>query len=263
VVAFYEMLESGSGGEVFRSTEHTGGPWDPGAQHGGPPAALLGRALERCAPRPDTRLARVTVEILGPVPVGELTVHAGVARPGRRVELVEARATSGGREVLRASGWRICAEPGRAPARDPGGPPPPVLPATARGFTFDGGEGFAYGRAVEWRFAAGAPDEPGPAEVWTRLRGQVVAGEEPTGWQRVLAVADSGNGLSAELPLAGWLFINPELTVHLVRPPRGEWVCVQARTSVDTDGIGLAETSLADVDGRIGAGMQSLLVARR
>ena len=257
-LAFYEP----AGDDVFRSTPATAGPWDPAAQHGGPPSALIGRALERCQPRADTRLARVTVEILGPVPVGELRVRARVARPGRRVELVEAAVESGGREVLRATGWRIAIAAGKCPAiRHPNAPPP--RPASAQDFSFDGADGFGYGDAVEWRFASGAPDRPGPAAVWTRLRGGVVAGEEPTGWQRVLAVADSGNGISAELPLRQWLFINPELTVHLVRPPVGEWVCVQARTTASADGIGLAQTAISDLDGRIGAGAQSLLVAPR
>lgn len=161
-----------------------------------------------------------------------------------------------------APGWRVSAEPGRSAAL-PHPEAPPSLPETEAEFTFDGSEGFGYGRAVEWRFAAGGPDALGPADVWTRLRGEVVAEEGPTGWQRVLAVADSGNGVSAELPLDRWLFINPELTVHLVRPPTGPWVCLQARTIVSDDGLGLAQTVVSDETGRIGAGAQALLVAPR
>ncbi len=255
---FYTPL----GEDSYRATSATAGPWDPAAQHGGPPSALVGRALERCEHRGDTRLARVTVEILGPVPVGDLRVRSRVARPGRRVELVEAVIEAGGRDVLRGTGWRVSAEPGRSAAL-PHPEAPPSLPETEAEFTFDGSEGFGYGRAVEWRFAAGGPDALGPADVWTRLRGEVVADEGPTGWQRVLAVADSGNGVSAELPLDRWLFINPELTVHLVRPPTGPWVCLQARTIVSDDGLGLAQTVVSDETGRIGAGAQALLVAPR
>ena len=82
------------------------------------------------------------------------------------------------------------------------------------------------------RFAAGGWDEPGPATVWTRLRVPVVAGEEPSRPQRVLAVADSANGVSAVLPFGDWLFINPELTVHLRRAARGEWICLDAETTI-------------------------------
>jgi len=255
---FYEPLGDGA----YRSTDETVGPWGPDSQHGGPPAALVGGVLESCEPREGMRLARVTVEILGPVPVAELQVRARVARPGRRVELLEAVVAAGGRDVLRATGWRIAAEQGRAVAVA-GTDPVPPRPEGETPFTFDGAGLFGYGRAVEWRFATGASDRPGPAAVWTRLRGEVVAGAEPSGWQRVLAVADSGNGVSAELPLRDWLFINPDLTVALVRPPVGEWVCLQAHTTIAGDGIGLAQSVLSDDTGGLGRGLQTLLVAPR
>lgn len=99
--------------------------------------------------------------------------------------------------------------------------------------------------------------------MWTRLRVPVVAGEASTGLQRVLAAADSGNGVSAVLPLRDWLFINPELTVHVRRAPRGEWICLDAETSIAAGGAGLARSVLSDDDGVVAAGAQSLLVAPR
>jgi hypothetical protein len=80
---------------------------------------------------------------------------------------------------------------------------------------------------------------------------------------RVLSVADSGNGLSSELDVATWHFINPELTVHLHREAAGEWVCVDATTVVSEGGAGLATTALSDLEGPVGVGAQSLLVAPR
>jgi hypothetical protein len=87
--------------------------------------------------------------------------------------------------------------------------------------------------------------------------------EEPTGLQRVLAVADSGNGLSAVLPPGKWLFINPELTVHFRREPRGEWICLDAETAITEGGAGLATLTLSDDDGVVAHGAQCLLVAPR
>jgi acyl-CoA thioesterase len=113
------------------------------------------------------------------------------------------------------------------------------------------------------RFAAGGWSQPGPATVWTRLREPIVPDEEPTGLQRVLAVADSGNGVSAALPWEQWLFINPELTVHLRREPRGEWICLDAETTIVHGGAGLARSTLSDDDGVVALGTQSLLVAPR
>jgi len=88
----------------------------------------------------------------------------------------------------------------------------------------------------------------------------VVDGETPSPVQRVVAAADFGNGISAELDFRTALFINPDLTVSLTRPPEGEWVCVDARTRFGAPGLGTAESVLWDVDGRIGRAVQDLLV---
>jgi hypothetical protein len=252
--AFYEPLGDGR----FRSTPHTAGPWDPAFQHAGPPAALLGRALERCAPRDDLVPARLTFEILRPVPVAELAVTARVVRPGRSVELLDGELTAGGEPVMTVRAWRVKATGAETVADQA----PPARPAEATPPP-PGLDGFGYGQAVELRFAAGAWQEAGPATVWTRLRVPVVAGEEPTGLQRVLAVADSANGVSAVLPLGEWLFINPELTVHLRRPPHGEWICLDAETTISHGGAGFARSVLSDDDGVVAQGAQSLLVAPR
>jgi hypothetical protein len=240
----------------FRATSSTAGPWEPGLQHAGPLCALLGRALEACAPRADMVLARVTFEILGAVPVGEVVVAAAVTRPGRSVELLEATLEADGRTAVAARAWRVGrrgAPPAGAAARPPAVPENPGPPAPFSG----------YADAVELRFAAGGWHEPGPATVWTRLRVPVVDGEAPSGLQRVLAVADSGNGVSAVLPFAEWMFINPELTVHVRREARGEWICLDAETTLEPDGAGLARSTLSDAEGPVAHGSQSLLVAPR
>ena len=255
-MAFYEPLGDGR----FRSTAHTTGPWDARSQHGGPPSALLGRAVEQCAPRDDMQVGRVTVELLGAVPVDEITVSARVLRPGRSVELVEAVLSAGGRDAARAYAWRVKRTVGASvPSRT--APAPPVPEATPDRSVDGWIEG--YLQAMEWRFAAGHFTEPGPSTVWGRMREELVAGEEPTPLQRVLVVADSGNGVSSELDLNRWHFINPELTVHLHREAVGEWVCLDATTTISDGGLGLATSVLSDTTGPVAVGAQSLLVAPR
>jgi hypothetical protein len=116
---------------------------------------------------------------------------------------------------------------------------------------------------MEYRFLTGAFMEAGPARVWMRMRVPLVAGEEPTPLQRVLAAADSGNGVSAALDWRSYLFINVDLSVHLHRLPSGEWVCLDAVTLPERNGIGLADTALHDEHGPIGRALQTLLVDRR
>jgi len=263
---FFEPL----GDERYRPTPHASGPWDPGAQHGGPPAALLGRAVEAASALPEGRTVRMSLDLLSPVPLRDLGVSARILRRGRRVEQVEAELADAGRTVMRATAWRIrTAElPELRPAPDvaalePGPDGPSTsLDAQAEAAGWHGADA-GYLAAMEWRFVEGSFLASGPAATWVRMRVPLVAGEEPTGLQRVLCAADSGNGISAELDLRTHLFINPDLTVVLARQPRGEWVGMRSRTALAGDGTGLARTELFDLDGPIGTGAQTLLVDRR
>lgn len=115
---------------------------------------------------------------------------------------------------------------------------------------------------MEVRQARGSWTDSGPATVWFRLRVAVVAGEEPTALQRVAAAADVGNGVSAALERGRYLFINPDLTIALHRPPAGEWVGLDAVTHAEAHGVGLAESALYDERGRIGRSVQTLIVDR-
>lgn len=248
-------------GSRWRATTHTIGPWDPGAQHGGPPSALLARAVERCAPRDDVQVARMTVEILGQIPVGELDLRVRMARPGRSVELVEAVLSAAGRDVARASGWRVRRTEGvQVDSREPVPPPVPEGPG---GNGLGGADAVGYLAAVEWRSVRGGFDVPGPSAAWARLRHPLVADEPTSPLQRLMCTADSGNGISSELDWNRWLFINPELTVHVHREPVGEWLCLDARTTVSDGGCGLATSVLSDQQGPVAVGAQSLLVAPR
>ncbi len=258
--AFYEP-----DGDRYSATELTRGPWDPGAQHAGPPAALLGREIERLPDAAEFQVGRVTCEILRSVPIAPVRVSARVLRPGRRVQLVEAElCDEAGEPLMRASAWRLCTAPLEIPpeAMAAAGPPPGPGQGAEAEF-FPTGEELGYHSAMEVRFVRGGFVEPGPALVWLRMRQPLVAGEEPSPLQRVLVTADVGNGVSASLDYRRYLFINVDLTVHLERMPVGEWVCVDAQTLPQPSGNGTAESVLSDEGGRIGRALQTLLIAQR
>ena len=114
---------------------------------------------------------------------------------------------------------------------------------------------------MEIRFVKGRFDELGASAAWFRLRCPVVAGEEPSPFQRAAAAGDFGNGVSAELDFRTHVFINPDLTVSLTRPPVGEWICLDAADPVrHPRSSGSAASVLWDREGRIGRALQSLLV---
>ncbi|MEV6655307.1 hypothetical protein [Streptomyces sp. NPDC051219] len=112
-------------------------------------------------------------------------------------------------------------------------------------------------------FHRGSVPRTGPGNVLDADAPALIAGYEPRPLDRVLVAADSGNGISNVLDFSRTVFINPDLTVHLHRHPVGEWVCVDARTSVDAPGIGLADAQLHDEKGPIGRSAQSLFIAPR
>jgi acyl-CoA thioesterase len=244
----------------FVATQLASGPWNPNALHGGAPAALIVRAFERLPTSRGLCLGRVTCDFIRPVPVGPLAVHAEVARPGRRVQLLDGAIVAGGVEVVRARALRVvAADAGRAHSDEVAPPPGPErgrsgeLPGLHRPrFATD---------AIEIRFIAGGFGG-GPATAWFRLTRPLVGDETPSALQHLAAASDFGAGLSATLPRTDYLFINVDLTVYVERAPVGEWICLDSRTRIGSDGIGLAESTLYDERGRVGRATQALLVAR-
>jgi Acyl-CoA thioesterase C-terminal domain/Acyl-CoA thioesterase N-terminal domain len=259
VDAFYEKT-----GDGFIATELTRGPWDPDAQHAGPPSALLGRAIEQVDGGEGFQVARITLEILRPVPIRPVRVEAELVRPGRSVQMIEATLSGEDGPLMVARAWRIRTSELSIPedvVTTPEAPPGPEegdVPAF-----FETAQSVGYHTAMEWRSVSGGFREPGPAIVWMRMGCALVAGEEPTPLQRTLVAADVGNGISAVLDWTRYVFINVDLSVHLERMPVGEWVCVDAVTLPQRNGIGVAESVLSDERGRIGRAAQALLVAQR
>jgi hypothetical protein len=252
-------------GDRFVPTELCRGPWSPDAQHGGPPAALLARSVERFEDGEAMQVARLTVELLRPVPLAPLTVTTRWARPGRSVQLVETALRAGDVEVARALGLRIRRVPVPLPAGADARPVPP--PGPERGTRPPWADGLPrpafHHDAVEHRFVAGSLERPGPATDWIRLRVALVAGEAVSPLARVASAADFGNGVSWVLsPIDGYSFVNPDLTIYLHREPVGEWVCLEAVTWAEPHGVGLAESRLWDETGTIGRALQSLLLRR-
>jgi acyl-coenzyme A thioesterase PaaI-like protein len=276
---------------AIHPTEHARGPWDPAALHGGAPAALLTSVFEHMEPGAELRIARLGFELLRPIPFAPLRLSARIVRPGRRVQELagELSATdpASGRQqtICRASALRVrevtaevaaaagsATRPGARPGEggdddrdgDAGDAPlPPPDTATPVLFSLNDSAGPSFAAsAMEMRWL----DDPkalGPARVWMRLRHPLLPGEEPTPLARLAATADFGNGVGAALAFERFLFINADLTLHLHRQPRGEWIGIDARTLLDSGGTGLAESVLHDAHGPVGRAFQTLVVQPR
>ncbi|HEY4427665.1 MAG TPA: thioesterase family protein [Solirubrobacteraceae bacterium] len=260
--------------EGFVPTGHARGPWDPAALHGGAPAALITAAFERLQPGAELQIARLGFELLRPIPFAPLTLSTRIVRPGRRVQELACELHSGDQLVCRASALRVQPVPEGLPELEPpeldGGQPRDgraSMPGPDAGtpviFALDGasGESFAAS-AMEMRWLED-PRALGPARVWMRLRHPLLEGEPPSPLARLAATADFGNGVSAALPFDRYVFINADLMIHLLRPPRGEWIGLHARTLLHGGGSGLAESVLHDVRGVVGRAFQTLVVEPR
>lgn len=248
----------------YRATPLSGSPWSPDALHGGPPAALLAREIERFEDGERFNVVRITVELLRPVPFERLEMSAHLRRPGRNVQLIEATLRSPEHDVARASGLRIrrseIALPEGIDDESPRHPGPEEGEPQKRG-SGPFHPGF-HSEGVEHRFIRGSFAEPGPAVDWIRIKYPLLEGEPLSPLCRACAAADFGNGISGLVPRTH-TYINPDLTVYLHRHPEGEWVCLDSVTRIEPNGIGLAESRLSDERGPIGCSMQSLIVSER
>ena len=252
------VFQTDAGG--FLATEHARGPWDPLALHGGAPAALLARAVERFEPDPGLRVARLSYEFLRPVPLGRLELAIELLRPGRRVQLVGASLRAGGVEVCRLSALRVARAPAElgpiSTVRSASYASPDTLSTTPFRLGRADGPSFAA-TGVEMRFARGGVDA-GPAAVWIRLRRPIVDAEQPSPLMRVAAAADFGNGVAWELDFRRFVFINPDLVVALWREPQADWVLLDASTRVEPGAGATAFSGLHDAGGQLGVAAQSL-----
>jgi hypothetical protein len=257
--AYYLPLGNGR----YEPTKASESPWDRKAQHGGPPAALLAHAIDQTV-EGAMRIGRISVDFLGPIPLSEVVIETIPIKPGRRVQLTEARMSVDGRVVVTARAWHIATgDTTSASVQEQIEPPRVPSSQTPQHFYAGLADDWGYGRSIEWRFTKGGFDSFGPADVWTRVCLPLIEGETLTGQDRVLIAADSANGLSLSLPMEQWLSIPPTMTATLLRPPTGEWVHMACRTHLAADGVGLAHADMFDVHGFVGEVAQPLLLQRR
>ncbi|MGA8009118.1 MAG: thioesterase family protein [Thiomonas sp.] len=256
--AFYRQLDEFE----YEPTEAAVGPWASDLLHGGPPIALLAHAMRLFRGHDGLTITRLSMDFLGPVPLARCRVALRIARPGKRIELLEATLSAGGRDALLARAWRMQREVNCATTvRDTFEPPP--LPGEQAQVFFPGITHFPYAQALEWRFAHGSFDALGPASVWARPRIPLVQGMATSGLERLLILLDSANGVSAELPLRDWSFVPVDLQLSLHREPEGEWMGMDARSIIDASGVGTAHTVAFDAEGACARSLHTLFVRPR
>lgn len=250
-------------GGAVEVREFAAGPWNTSMQHGGAPASLAVWAAEALPAPAPMRVARLTVDLLRPVPIAPLKLRTEVLREGKKIQIVAVHLEHDGTEVARANilkvrrGGSELAEVERSDALDvalPDNVPDGRAPErSAKSF----GAGFTL-RSVRGEFG-----KPGPAAIWFRHNRGFVEGHGDSPAMLAAAVSDFSNGISSELDFAKWTFINADLSVFLAREPVGDWILLNAQTWLGNDGGGMAAARLADTRGYFGRAVQNLLIDKR
>ena len=243
-----------------------GGPWNPEHQHGGAIAGLLVRGLELLESPVPMRLARIGVEMFRGVPLRPLRVDTQIIRAGRRIQSVEARLYDGPLLVSRATGLRVrladsTPELFTLSERDPElGEPPQGTPQLRDDLGLEMTPGFA--RAVDVQTTP-ASKSGTPANVWARLRCRLVEGEDTSALARLATLVDFVSGTGNDMDYSKYTSVNPDLTIHVLREPRSDWIGIRATTLRAIDGIGQSFGIVYDLEGEIARAQASLLLERR
>jgi Thioesterase-like superfamily len=251
---------------TYQASELTRGPWNPAHQHAGPPSGLAAEVLLRAAEAQGfTHLARFTANLYRPIPIAEFKFVVETDYAGRNVGHFRAHLYAEGKEAARftAVAQREADVPLSQELLSRTPPPAPKTLEQSTPIRFPSKDGsLSYADLMETRVAQGVFFK-GPSAVWFRLRHPLIAGQDPYAVARVAVAADSANGISGELDFSRYLFLNNDLNIHLIRKPQGEWICVDAQTSIGNAGCGLAEARLFDKEGLIGRSTQTLLIRER
>jgi Thioesterase-like superfamily len=231
-------------------------------QHGSAPAALAVWAAEAIPTAVPMRIARVTIDLMRPVPVAPLTLESEVLREGRKIQLCAIRLRAGDAVVVSANVLKIKTqalqlppEAGDIAVELPG---PDQSREEAPSFSSS-----PFVTAISMRAARGSFGVPGPGAIWYRADRPLVEGSPVSQAMRAVVAADFCNGTSAVLDFEQWTFLNADLTVSFAREPVGEWILLDAESWIGPDGAGLAMARLGDVKGYFGRAVQSLVIEKR
>lgn len=250
-------------GSIAHAQACSAGPWDPSMQHGGAPASLIAWAVERMPMREPMRVARMTLDLLRPIPVAPLEIKIDVQREGRKIQVCNVTLLHEGVACVRATVLKVRQAEMQFPEAI--SDEPVTLPGPEQGLEskirFTSYEQFAGG--VTLRSVRGAFGELGPGALWFRAHRQIIAGEPITPLMRAAMTGDFCNGVSSVLDFNEWTFINADLTISLARMPVGEWILLDAQTWLGDHGAGLAFAKLGDERGYFGRAIQSLVIERR
>jgi Thioesterase-like superfamily len=234
-------------GRRFVPTHYSQGPHDPGAQFGGAPAALIATLVDTTPSLVPMQIARLTTDLMRPVPLTPLTPEIHVVREGKKIQVVVVSLYADGVEVTRATALRIRHTVVEADGLPDGRFANP-LPTEPRPVEEDFFQPEPPGSrlAMEYLFegSGGYYSHPG----WMRLRVDVIAGERPHPVARLAYSADTASGVG-HVPEVAVSWINADVAINVVREPVGEWLSLDGRSWIGHTGSGQVQATISDTEG--------------
>lgn len=239
-------------GDRFVPTGVGVSPWNGHSQNGVALAGLVAHGIDAVASPVPMHTARLTIDIMGAVPMEPLVTATRVLREGKRIQLIELELRAGDRAWVRASAVRMRTE--SSPAQE--SPPTRSFPETPP----------RHGHNTSWlemKDVEGDFNVPGPGARWVRFSAPVVAGLPLSPLERIAMLADFGSGSAPLLPIREWTLANIDISIHLARLPRGEWLLIDSASESAGNGVGITHSRLSDREGLVGRGHQTVFLDRR
>ncbi|MEI8002628.1 MAG: acyl-CoA thioesterase domain-containing protein [Actinomycetes bacterium] len=265
-------------GDRVVPTVLTESSWDRSTQQGPPVCGLLGWATTGIPTLTPMQAVRLTIDLWRPVPRRALRVERSVRREGKRMQVVDVGLFDGEVEVTHATALRVrVVEPGWPEVEvDPARPPvavPPVPDAVVAGTVVGHPMGdptlgpdeapAGFLRSMDGVRVGGATGDGDPVVLWARMSQPLVAGEPTPPVALAAWAADFASGLASTLDAREWTYLNPDVNLHLLREPVGEWIAVSGLTWAGVNGIGHGRATLHDRTSLVGTATAGQLVDRR
>ena len=249
-------------GEYYEPTDRARGPWSPDALHGSPVAALIAHCVEQELSQSasdvpgavsELRIARQTIDLFRPVPFGRLDVSVEPIRQGRRIAVFQTRVCCEGTLLTQATTLCLRADQslGSVGANHLDEPPPPPAEATPVKVDRVGNRWVSYPATLEMRHLV-PPGGSDPPVVWIRADAPVLAEVPLTPAVRAASIADFVSPFANMQPGRSG-YVNADITLHLHRPPIGDWHYLQIVSRGAADGLATAQAVLGDESGAYGA----------
>ena len=251
-------------GDDLLPTVLSQGPWDPHAQHGGPVCAALVSVLEAAPSLVPMQISRCTFDLYRVVPISRLRTASRVVREGKRLQVVEAELLDGDTPVARASAMRLRVAATPEVLDHPRHPAPTVPHRTGAGVRPHPrvADRIGFLRTFEVDRITGIGDGSGRSVSWYRLLVPIIAGEPVSPLQRLALFADLTSSVAAYLDHAEYSSINPDVSIQVLRAPRGEWLCLDSTTEASATGMGHSQARVYDAEGFVATVTTSQLIDR-